>query len=449
MTYESNNDQFLSWLKQKNPGQPEFIQAAKDIANDIIPIINAHQEYKEQNVLYRLAEPDRIISFKVVWQDDNNQVRINKGWRVQQSNLLGPYKGGLRFHPSVNESILKFLAFEQCFKNALTGLSLGGAKGGSDFNPKGCTDSEIMRFCNAFMTELSRHIGPNTDVPAGDINVGQREIGFLFGQYRRLKNQFTGTLTGKELSYGGSEVRQEATGYGVVYFTNNVLSHQNKKLENQKINISGAGNVALFAAQKALSLGASVNTLSNSKGTLYCKHGLDKAIVEYLTEHKDHQNPLKEAASEFNYEWLADSKPWAIKCDVAMPCATQNELDKDDAADLVANGTHLIVEGANMPLTEGASDAVKQAGITYVPGKASNAGGVTLSGFEMEQNGRFDQHQFEHLEQKLEGVMQHIHKQCLLDGQERGGNSKIIDYARGANVAGFRRLADAMVAQGY
>lgn len=449
MSYQSNADQFLQWVAQRNPNQPEFSQAVTDIANDVFPVINAHSDYKQQKVLHQLTEADRIISFKVAWQDDNNQVRINRGWRVQQSNLLGPYKGGLRFHPSVNESILKFLAFEQCFKNALTGLSLGGAKGGSDFNPKGCSEAEIMRFCQAFMRELSRHIGPHVDVPAGDINVGQQEIGFLFGEYRRIRNEFTGTLTGKNLSFGGSQVRQEATGYGVIYFARNVLSHQDKDLSDYNINISGAGNVALFSAEKAISLGANVQTLSNSKGTLHSEQGLEQGLIDYLLANTNQQNSLHDAASEFGLKWIEGAKPWGIKSDIAIPCATQNELNSEDAKSLVENGTQWVIEGANMPLTEDATYVVKEAGITYVPGKASNAGGVALSGFEMEQNARFDQFEFTHLEKKLEDVMAHIHAQCVEDGQPRSNELQTVNYARGANVAGFRRLADATVAQGY
>ncbi|WP_100656437.1 NADP-specific glutamate dehydrogenase [Alteromonas flava] len=449
MAQQSYFDAFIEHTEQHNPHQPEFIQAVTDIATDVVPIVNAHEEYKAHRVLYQLAVPDRLIAFKVIWEDDNGNVQINRGWRVQQSNVLGPYKGGLRFHPSVNESILKFLAFEQCFKNALTGLSLGGAKGGSDFNPKGRSDAEIMRFCKAFMSELYRHVGPQTDVPAGDINVGQREIGYLFGQYRRLSNEFVGTITGKDLAFGGSHVRLEATGYGVVFFLECMLAEQDQKLANMKVNVSGAGNVALFAAQKAIASGACVRTLSNSKGTLFVAQGLNASNIQTLLDNSAGENPLEQIASSGVGKWIEKQKPWQFECDVALPCATQNEVNKQDIEQLIDNGLRYLVEGANMPLTADAEELVRSSQVLYAPGKASNAGGVAMSGFEMGQNAQFHQLPFSQLEGKLKEVMMHIHKQCMSDGMPSSLNDKTIDYVRGANVAGFRRLADAIVAQGY
>ncbi|GAB5379757.1 MAG: NADP-specific glutamate dehydrogenase [Aliiglaciecola sp.] len=449
MTYQSNYDVFIDWLRANNQGQDEFIQAAEDVAKDVIPIINANEAYKHHQVLYRLAEPDRIISFKVVWETDSGELRINRGWRVQQSNVLGPYKGGLRFHPSVNESILKFLAFEQCFKNALTGLSLGGGKGGSDFNPKGRSDREIMRFCQSFMLELNRHVGPKTDVPAGDINVGQREIGYLYGQYRRLANEFGGSITGKQIEFGGSHVREEATGFGVVYFTENVLATSGDDLAGKRVNVSGAGNVATYAALKAAELDACVTTLSNSKGTLHVKDGLSVGQIKQLIEDDVNPNPLQSIAGDVNGDWLVDTKPWSIPSDIVLPCATQNEVDESDIASIVEGGAQYLIEGANMPLTAKATELVKASNVTYVPGKASNAGGVAMSGFEMGQNAQFEQLSFDKLDEKLKGVMHHIHKVCVNDGRPQSNESDKIDYARGANVAAFRQLADAIVAQGY
>ncbi|TRY29259.1 NADP-specific glutamate dehydrogenase [Aliiglaciecola sp. M165] len=449
MTYQSNYDVFIDWLRANNQGQDEFIQAAEDVAKDVIPIINANEAYKRHQVLYRLAEPDRIISFKVVWETDSGELRINRGWRVQQSNVLGPYKGGLRFHPSVNESILKFLAFEQCFKNALTGLSLGGGKGGSDFNPKGRSDREIMRFCQSFMLELNRHVGPKTDVPAGDINVGQREIGYLYGQYRRLANEFGGSITGKQIEFGGSHVREEATGFGVVYFTENVLATSGDDLAGKRVNVSGAGNVATYAALKAAELDACVTTLSNSKGTLHVKDGLSVGQIKQLIEDDVNPNPLQSIAGDLNGDWLVDTKPWSIPSDIVLPCATQNEVDESDIASIVEGGAQYLIEGANMPLTAKATELVKASNVTYVPGKASNAGGVAMSGFEMGQNAQFEQLSFDKLDEKLKGVMQHIHEVCVNDGRPQSNESDKIDYARGANVAAFRQLADAIVAQGY
>ncbi|MGB3727259.1 MAG: NADP-specific glutamate dehydrogenase [Glaciecola sp.] len=449
MTYESNLSVFTQWIDTNNAGQEEFIQAVAEVAEDIMPIINANEAYKHHQVLYQLAEPDRIISFKVVWESDNGEVNINRGWRVQQSNVLGPYKGGLRFHPSVSESVFKFLAFEQCFKNALTGLPLGGAKGGSDFNPKGRSNAEIMRFCQAFMFELYRHIGPQTDVPAGDINVGQREIGYLYGQYRRLANEFAGSITGKPMDFGGSHVRQEATGFGIIYFTESVLETLDETLAGKRINISGAGNVATYAALKAVELDACVSTLSNNRGTLHVKNGLQTQHIQHIIDDQESDNPLESIAESANGEWLPNAKPWSLACDIAIPCATQNELDEDDAKLLVKQQVVAVIEGANMPLTANASKAIKKAGITHVPGKAANAGGVAMSGFEMGQNAQFQQLSFKELDTRLKGVMAHIHQQCVEDGKVQQSTYNLVDYARGANVAAFRKLADAIVAQGY
>ncbi|GAB5413703.1 MAG: NADP-specific glutamate dehydrogenase [Congregibacter sp.] len=440
---------FNDWLQQRNSGQSEFIQAATDIARDVIPIINVHDDYKRHQVLHRLAEPDRIVSFKVVWEDDSGEVRVNRGWRVQQSNLLGPYKGGLRFHPRLNESVLKFLAFEQCFKNALTGLSLGGGKGGSDFDPRGRSDREIMRFCQSFMRQLQRHIGPHTDVPAGDINVGAREIGYLYGEYRRLANEFSGSITGKDTGFGGSPVREEATGFGVVYFTQYALAERGESLEGKRVLISGAGNVALHAAAKAYDEGAKVLSLSNSKGALYVEGGMTRSHLNRLRELNDSDNALEALSDAPDAEWLPEKTPWHIPCDIAMPCATQNELDATDAKSLIESGCAWLVEGANMPLTDDASTFVRGAEtLTYIPGKASNAGGVAVSGLEMRQNAQFHQLSFEELDKQLRQLMQHIHQAWVADGEHQRENGST-DYSRGANVAGFRRLADALVAQGF
>ncbi|XOV80419.1 MAG: NADP-specific glutamate dehydrogenase [Aestuariibacter sp.] len=390
--------------------------------------------------------PDRIIQFNVSWLDDENHVQVNQGWRVQHNNLIGPYKGGLRFHPSVSQSVFKFLALEQSFKNTLTGLPIGGAKGGSDFNPKGRTDGEIMRFCQAFMTELHRYIGPTRDVPAGDINVGSREIGYLFGQYRRLTYQFEGALTGKDPEFGGSHVRTESTGYGVVYFLEQVLHQQNDEMKGKTVAISGAGNVALYAAEKAMQLGANVVTLSNSKGFLHVETGLEKEHLTWLRENKSQQdNCLSTFAEKQTGTWQKDNKPWQISCDIALPCATQNELDEQDAQQLTNNGCQYLIEGANMPCTAEAVRVLQTAQVCYVPGKASNAGGVALSTLEMSQNAGFVKHSFEALDEELQTIMQRIHRNCLIFGKQDDGH---IDYLKGANQFAFKQLADALVSQG-
>ena len=438
-------------IEQRNPNQQEFIQAVMEILENVADELIENEEFQRYRIFERLTEPDRIVSFKIEWLDDNGEAQLNRGWRVQQSNLIGPYKGGLRFHPTVNESVIKFLAFEQCFKNALTGLPLGGGKGGSDFNPKGKSDHEIMSFCQAFMTALYRHIGPSTDVPAGDINVGAREIGYLYGQYRKIKNEFSGVLTGKAVGMGGSLARTEATGYGVIYFLEHVLANKDLELENKTLAISGAGNVALNAAHKAIEKGATVITLSNSRGALVKPSGFNTEDVAWLIKYDNvKDNTLKAFTEERDgsgdCEWKPGEKPWQQQCDIAVPCATQNELNGDDATKLLENGCKIVICGANMPCT---SDALKLLNnseqCTYVPGKASNAGGVAVSGIEMSQNAGFESFSFEHVDEKLQAIMKHIHSQCVECGQN---GSKQVDYVKGANIAGFHILAKAMLAQG-
>lgn len=437
---------FIDHLQQSYPDQAEFLQAAEEVSRSVNPLINDNSKLFKGKVMQRLAEPDRIISFRVTWKDDQGDIQINRGWRVQQSNLLGPYKGGLRFHPSVTESVLKFLAFEQCFKNALTGLPMGGGKGGADFDPKGRSDHEIMAFCQAFMLELHKHIGPQTDVPAGDINVGAREIGYLYGQYKKINNQFGGSLTGKGLDFGGSEVRTEATGFGVIYFLLQVLKQHNDELKGKRVVISGAGNVATFAAKKAIELDAKVVSLSNSRGLLHVQDGLTNEDINWIITHNsDFENVLQTFAAKRHGEWLSEQTPWHLCCDIAIPAATQNELDKADADMLIKHGCGIVIEGANMPCTADAVKVISQNNCIYVPGKASNAGGVAVSGFEMSQNASFEKKPFDELDLQLKKVMQHIHQQCVEYGQQESGQ---IHYQHGANCAGFMRLANAMLAQG-
>jgi glutamate dehydrogenase (NADP+) len=434
-------------IEKRNPNQPEFMQAVTDILDKVADELLENEEYRRYRIFERLTVPDRVIEFKVEWLDDAGNAQINTGWRVQQSNLIGPYKGGLRFHPSVSESVVKFLAFEQCFKNALTGLPLGGGKGGSDFDPRNRSDHEIMSFCQAFMTQLYRHIGANVDVPAGDINVGAREIGYLYGQYRKIKNQFSGVLTGKALGMGGSLVRTEATGYGTIYFLQHVLEHQGLDLKGLTLTVSGAGNVALYASQKAIEKGAKVITLSNSRGLLYKEQGFSQEDIDWLIKYDNvKNNTLAEFVEEHEGEWRPGEKPWQMACDVAVPCATQNELDANDAKMLINNGCKVIVCGANMPCTADAMDVIRAAdSCTYIPGKASNAGGVAVSGLEMSQNAGFESQTFEYLDCRLQEIMKHIHQQCMECGKSAG---KGIDYERGASIAGFHILAKAMLAQG-
>lgn len=446
----SNNDYIVSLkerIEKNNPNQKEFIQAVAEILDNVSEELLENKEYQRYRIFERLTEPDRIVQFKIEWLDDNGEAQLNRGWRVQQSNLIGPYKGGLRFHPTVSESVIKFLAFEQCFKNALTGLPLGGGKGGSDFDPRGRSDHEIMSFCQAFMTELYRHVGPNTDVPAGDINVGAREIGFLYGQYRKIKNEFAGVLTGKAVGMGGALARTEATGYGVIYFLEHVLEELDDSIEGKQIAISGAGNVALNAAQKAIEKGANVITLSNSRGLLYKEEGFDKEDIDWLIKYDNvKDNTLLEFAETRKGQWHADKKPWQQRCDIAIPCATQNELNDNDAQALLENGCQVVICGANMPCTSDALALLNNSeDCIYVPGKASNAGGVAVSGLEMSQNAQFERFSFEFVDQKLQDIMKHIHDQCVECGKT---DKKRTDYVKGANVAGFHILAKAMLAQG-
>ncbi|WP_414827621.1 NADP-specific glutamate dehydrogenase [Alteromonas sp. H39] len=445
MSNESQYDTLISWLETNYPHEPEYLQAVREIVKDILPVYHVHDEYKQHNVVTRLCVPERIIQFSVFWENDNHEIEVHQGWRVQHCGLIGPYKGGLRFHPTVNTSILKFLAFEQTFKNALTGLPMGGAKGGSNFNPKGRSDAEIMRFCQAFMMELHRHIGPNTDVPAGDINVGNREIGYLYGTYRRLENRFEGAITGKHLAFGGSHVRTEATGFGLIYMLKCVLDTHEDSMAAKRIVISGAGNVALHAALKATELEGKVLTLSNSRGFYFNEDGLSQDMIQWAIANKaQEKNVLSALADKFGGEWIKDKAPWDVKADIALPCATQNELHGEHAKALLDNGCQYVLEGANMPCTDEAQRAFAEAQIPYVPGKASNAGGVALSGLEMSQNAYFRRTPFDKLDQSLKDIMQSIHEQCVEEGQDSGW----INYSRGANIAAFRRLATAMVAQG-
>ena len=438
--------QFISEVNARNQNEPEFMQAVTEVAENVIPYIVKHDIYYGQNILLRIAEPERVVSFRVAWIDDKEEIQVNRGYRIEMNSAIGPYKGGLRFHPSVNLSVLKFLAFEQTFKNSLTTLPMGGGKGGSDFDPKGKSDTEIMRFCQSFMTELFRHIGPNRDIPAGDIGVGSREIGYLFGQYKRLKNEFTGVLTGKGVSWGGSLIRPEATGYGVVYFTQEMLLHSNESMENKKVNISGSGNVAQYAAEKCLQLGAIVITLSDSSGFLHDPDGIDSEKLKYIMELK---NIKRGRISEYvniypNSSFHKDKSPWAIPCDIALPCATQNELGKSDAEILLKNGCICVGEGANMPSTPEAIEVFIKNKILFAPGKASNAGGVAVSGLEMAQNSLRYSWTREEVDQRLQSIMKDIHKSCLFYGTE----NEFVNYVRGANIAGFVKVADAMLAQG-
>lgn len=437
---------FLSEVNQKNQNEPEFMQAVTEVAETVIPYIVSKDIYYGQNILLRMVEPERVISFRVAWIDDKEEIQVNRGYRIEMNSAIGPYKGGLRFHPSVNLSILKFLAFEQVFKNALTTLPMGGGKGGSDFDPKGKSDTEVMRFCQSFMTELFRHIGPNKDIPAGDIGVGGREIGYMFGQYKRLKNEFSGVLTGKGVSWGGSLIRPEATGYGVVYFIDEMLKHQSQGLKGKSVVISGSGNVAQYATEKCIDMGAKVLTLSDSSGFIYDKDGIDKEKLQYIMELK---NIKRDRISAYidkysKAEFHANNNPWAVKCDIAIPCATQNELDISDAKTLIKNGCKTIGEGANMPCTTDAVNLFTENKILYAPGKASNAGGVAVSGLEMAQNSLKYNWSREVVDGKLKEIMSDIHTSCI----KYGSSKDEVNYVKGANIAGFVKVADAMLAQG-
>ncbi len=444
---KKNIDDFLDIVKQRNGNEPEFLQAVEEVAETVLPYIIEHDIYYGKNILLRMVEPERVISFRVCWVDDSGEIQVNRGYRVQMNSAIGPYKGGLRFHPSVNMSILKFLAFEQVFKNSLTTLQMGGGKGGSDFDPKGKSDNEIMRFCHAFMTELCRHIGPNTDVPAGDIGVGSREIGFLFGMYKKLRNEFTGVLTGKGLTWGGSLIRPEATGYGNVYFAQQMLTHNNDTIKGKKVVISGSGNVAQYAAEKVIQLGGTVLTLSDSSGYIYDSEGINKEKLDFVMNLKNvKRGRIKEYIDKYpDAVYKEGEKPWAVACDVAMPCATQNELNEDDAKILLKNGCICVSEGANMPSTKKAISQFHKAKILFAPGKASNAGGVATSGLEMTQNSLRYNWTRKEVDDKLKEIMSDIHESCIKYGKT---NTDYIDYVKGANIAGFVKVADAMLAQG-
>jgi len=438
-------DFFLARLKQRDPDQPEFHQAVEEVLRSLWPFLEANPHYTQAALIERIIEPERVITFRVPWVDDGGRVQINRGYRVQMSSAIGPYKGGLRFHPSVNLGVLKFLAFEQVFKNSLTSLPMGGGKGGSDFDPKGKSDSEVMRFCQSFMSELYRHIGPNLDVPAGDIGVGGREIGYLFGQYKRLSNEFTSVLTGKGISYGGSLIRPEATGYGCVYFAEEMLKRIDNGFEGKRVTISGSGNVAQYAAHKVMELGGRVISLSDSEGTLHLPDGLNEEQWQYLMELKNvERGRLSEMAATYHLQFLVGQRPWSLSCDIALPCATQNELTVDDARQLLKNGCICVTEGANMPSTLEAVNIFIEAGICFAPGKASNAGGVATSGLEMSQNAMRLSWTAGEVDERLHMIMQHIHTACVHHGEENGR----INYVKGANIAGFVKVADAMLAQG-
>ena len=436
---------FMQNLEKRNPGEREFLQAVHEVAETILPYIQQHPEYAKRKVFERMCEPERVVMFRVPWMDDKGEYQINRGYRVQMNSAIGPYKGGLRFHPSVNLSILKFLAFEQVFKNSLTTLPLGGGKGGSDFDPKGKSDDEVMRFCQSFMTELSRHVSASTDVPAGDIGVGGREIGYLFGQYKKIKNEFSGVLTGKGIEYGGSLIRPEATGYGLVYFTNEMLATTGEGFKGKTCVISGSGNVAQYAIRKLIQFGAKVVTVSDSDGFVYDKDGIDLDKWRFLMELKNEKRGrIHKYATKFKAEYYAGKRPWEVPCDVALPCATQNELREEDAMTLLGNKCIAVAEGANMPTTPEAVAVFHKNKVLFGPGKASNAGGVAVSGLEMSQNAmRYGWSDVE-VDSKLQEIMQNIHQQCVHYGRGKGK----VDYVRGANTAGFKKVADAMLAQG-
>jgi len=438
---------FIEGVKRRNPGQTEFVQAVTEVAQDIFEFIEGKTEYHEAQILRRIAEPDRVVSFRVCWEDDNGNVRVQRGWRVQNNNAIGPYKGGIRFHPSVNESILKFLAFEQTFKNALTGLPMGGGKGGANFNPKGKSVNEIMRFCQSFMIELYRHIGADVDVPAGDIGVGAREIGFMFGQYKRITGSWEGVLTGKGLEYGGSLIRTEATGYGAVYFLLNMLKTRGQDLHGKRAVISGSGNVATHAAEKIVQLGGKVLTLSDSEGFIHDPEGITEEKIDWVKAHKTkRRGRISEYADEFaGSTFHAGERPWGVPCDVALPCATQNELTGDDARTLVANGCIAVSEGANMPTDLEGVHHFKDARILFAPGKAANAGGVAVSGLEMSQNSARISWKEDQLQQLLKDIMDGIHERAETYGRI---DDAYVDYVKGANIAGFKKVADAMLAFG-
>ncbi|OCG05718.1 NADP-specific glutamate dehydrogenase [Gilliamella sp. wkB112] len=437
---------FLDYVKRRDPDQPEFLQAVEEVIHSLWPFIQENPRYKSLSLLERIVEPERVITFRVPWMDDQGNVQVNRGYRIEMNSAIGPYKGGLRFHPTVTLGTLKFLAFEQVFKNSLTTLPMGGGKGGSDFDPKGKSDNEVMRFCQSFMTELSRHIGANTDVPAGDIGVGGREIGFMYGQYKRLRNEFTGVLTGKGLEYGGSLIRPEATGYGCVYFAKEMLATRNESFAGKTVAISGSGNVAQYAVEKLIEYGAKVISMSDSQGCIYIPEGMTKAQLDALMDLKNiRRERLSVYAKEQNVQFMEKQRPWQFKCDIALPCATQNELNGKDAETLLNNGCICVAEGANMPSTPEAVAAFQKAKILYGPGKAANAGGVAVSGLEMSQNSMRLSWTREEVDQKLQSIMHSIHESCVRYGSKA---DKHVDYVDGANIAGFVKVAEAMLAQG-
>lgn len=445
-TAQAHINTFMEGVRAKNAHEPEFLQAVQEVAETVIPFIQDHPAYSDHKILERMVEPERVLMFRVPWQSDSGEVQVNRGYRVEFNSAIGPYKGGLRFHPTVNLSILKFLGFEQVFKNSLTTLPMGGGKGGSDFNPKGKSDSEVMRFCQSFMSELQRHIGPDTDVPAGDIGVGGREIGYMFGQYKRLRNEFTGVLTGKGRGWGGSLIRPEATGYGTVYFAQEMLQHKGNTMAGKTVAVSGSGNVAQYAVEKVNDLGGKVVTMSDSKGFIHDPAGIDAGKLAWIMDLK---NNRRGRISEYTQQYpgatfTEGQRPWSVACDVALPCATQNELNEDEGKTLVANGCICVAEGANMPTTPGAIEVFAEAGILFSPGKASNAGGVATSGLEMSQNSLRLSWTREEVDERLHNIMKEIHAQCVTYGTE----GDRVDYVRGANIAGFVKVADAMIDQG-
>jgi len=438
-------ERFMAGLIKRNPGEHEFHQAVHEVAESIVPYILEHPQYQEARIFQRMTEPDRMVIFRVVWEDDAGSVRVNRGYRIQFNNAIGPYKGGMRFHPSVNLSILKFLGFEQTFKNSLTTLPMGAGKGGSDFNPKGKSTGEVMRFCQAFMTELYHYIGPHIDIPAGDIGVGAREISFLFGQYKRMSHEFTGVLTGKAMEFGGSLIRTEATGYGCVFFAEEMLQHVGKSIQGKTCVVSGSGNVALHCAQKIIHLGGKVVSLSDSSGFIYDPDGIDEDKLNFVIRLKsEKRGRISEYADKYGCEYHAGQQPWGVTCDLAFPCATQNEIKKEDAETLVGNGCIGVAEGANMPTMAEAVKVLQRSKILFAPGKASNAGGVAVSGLEMTQNSIRLAWSAEELETRLKNIMKHIHAQCTTYGDEAG----YVNYVKGANIAGFIKVADAMLAYG-
>lgn len=445
--HHSEIEAFMNKVRAKNGHEPEFLQAVQEVAEAVVPFIESNPKYKAAKILERIVEPERTIIFRVPWLDDNGDIQVNRGYRVEFNSAIGPYKGGLRFHPSVNLSILKFLGFEQIFKNSLTTLPMGGGKGGSDFDPKGKSDNEVMKFCQSFMTELARHIGADTDVPAGDIGVGGREIGYMFGQYKRIRNEFTGVLTGKARNWGGSLIRPEATGYGTVYFAQEMLATKGDSFKGKIVAVSGSGNVAQYACEKATQLGATVVTLSDSSGYIYDAEGINAEKLAFVMDLKNvKRGRIEEYVTQFpNAKFIAGKRPWEVKVDIALPCATQNELNGEEAKNLVANGVICVAEGANMPSTPEAIEAFQKANVLFAPGKASNAGGVATSGLEMSQNSLRLSWSAEEVDQRLHGIMVSIHEACVKYGKDANGK---VDYVKGANIAGFVKVADSMIDQG-